>query len=244
MFGLFTIWAGLFALLASVAEPTVPEVGPAPELELEQTVYLRNYYLFTEGRESMGASASLIALNDGVYALTAKHLLGEAMGITPEVRPSDLEKALLSWSFYTNEGFYGDPAPVAQASGVHRPMDEGGGDILVLSVDAIEEAGVLSVSPHRAGIGDHVYLVGCTYAEGAACSQNIYAGSVVSRLPDLINGGQLILFELEGGAIELSGFSGAPVLNENSEVVAVLVSSYDGLAVAAVLPDWMREAAS
>ncbi|MGB0844391.1 MAG: hypothetical protein ACPGVN_06580, partial [Alphaproteobacteria bacterium] len=62
------------------------KIAETPKPAFEKTVLLRNSFWFKDGQNSSGASAVLVEAEWGVAALTAKHLLGPAMGIEPAVK--------------------------------------------------------------------------------------------------------------------------------------------------------------
>ncbi len=239
--------AAAFALVLGVG--ATPEGGgffdsaraqPAPTFE--NAVLLRNDIEFTGGRVTAGASASLIEIDGEVYVLTAKHLLGSAMGVEPAVLPSRFDAELVRWSAAPNRSFYGegdDPFSVA-VTGMHRPDDNLDVDLMLLETDMspADAAGrTLPLSDALAMEGDAVFLVGCPYAEGGACAQNLYPATVLGTMDELY-----VIFLFDAAPPALSGFSGAPILNADGEIVGVLGgrTTRDDGAWGAVTPEWLR----
>lgn len=64
---------------------------------LKKQIWLTNDAKFTDGRTLEGASRFLIKYNGADFAVTARHLLGEAGGVEPEVKINDLSKDVTNW---------------------------------------------------------------------------------------------------------------------------------------------------
>lgn len=228
----------MLALSLGVSIPCTASSALADDgLQLDETVYLRNLYAFSGGRQSGGASASFIELDGVVYVLTAKHLLGSAMGIEPEVLPTQFDANLVGWMVFTNPDVYDEQAdPLARITAIHNPNNSASEDLIVLRTDVRLDAvrdRVLPLADTAVSAGEAVYLVGCTYAEQAACTQNIYRGTVTRAT------GAEIMFNMQAGPSSLAGFSGAPLLNADREIVGVLAGSYGAGAYATAIPDWL-----
>jgi hypothetical protein len=63
----------------------------------KKQILLTNSARFTGNRTLEGASGFLIRYNNSNYAVTARHLLGEDGGVSPEVKVGALGKNLISW---------------------------------------------------------------------------------------------------------------------------------------------------
>jgi hypothetical protein len=136
------------------------------ELGIDRNVYFRNYIEFSGDRSTQGASASLISYDGKIYALTAKHLLTDAMGITPSVKPSKLQDELLTWVLIPNSSLYGtgEIEAIAEITRAHKSSDDFLNDFLLLEVEADPaaiKAKVLPVSNAPVGLGDKVFVIGC-----------------------------------------------------------------------------------
>lgn len=234
--------AAVSALMLSrpASAQDTPVYQTIPSIGVDGPVYFRNAYAFSDERGGEGASASLVELGGKIYALTAKHLLTDAMGIEPAVKPSGFNKALDFWVLVDNPGLY-DPDSaniVVPITGIHRPNDNWDEDVMLLATDAsLEEASdyVLPIAAQPPAANTTVALIGCPYSAKGACGQNIYYGKVVRQ-----SGGDL-LFRLDSPPDRLSGFSGAPIIDRNGEIVAVLSGGAGDLVQAALLPDWLRK---
>ena len=77
-------------------------------LGISDVVFARNLLEFSGDRQSSGASSSLITIDDKVYVLTAKHLLTDAMGIVPTVKPSNFNAELEYWVVLDNVSMYSE----------------------------------------------------------------------------------------------------------------------------------------
>ncbi|WP_162150333.1 S1 family peptidase [Asticcacaulis sp. AC460] len=202
-----------FATVITALCLLAPVAGFSQPAALKDQVLLRNNFAFKTGQKSEGASAFLISQDGKTYAVTAKHLLTGDMGIEPAVKPSQFNATIKYWRFLK-------PATgetVAEVDTLLAPDDDYDRDILFFSIKTIK-AGVtpLKVATQAPVAGDTGYVIGCPYAE-PACNQNIYA----VKYSGADNTGYYI-FEQVNKIGKISGFSGAPVVNAQGEVVAVL----------------------
>jgi hypothetical protein len=162
-----------------------------------------------------GASAFLVRAMDGrTLAATARHLIGEAGGVEPAIPPQNLGSATQSWKLYPRtqpENFVEiDPTRIAEAV-------VGEFDWLILPIK--RSANQLPSEPLvarklRVKIGERIYLIGCPYSEDE-CKQNVYAGIVTERGYE-----DRFRYDLET-PVDLHGFSGAPIIDQNGHVVGV-----------------------
>jgi hypothetical protein len=211
-------------LLNSVTAASAGTPEPVGALLDKGQILLRNYYELKDGRKSSGASAFLIQRDGKVRAITAKHLLGPAMGIDPAVKPMDFDRTMKYWVFFVPT----DDNPVAAVSGIVDPDDNTAIDFIELSVRPLDHPDpdpslhVLEIAKASPKVGDRLSLVGCPYAEND-CVQNIYPGSVASVSDNRIT------MKLDDNGFSLAGFSGAPVLDRRGEVVGVLKNRHNGL---------------
>ena len=245
--GKFVVRACLEALVLGVIAAALPasaQEGPVyhtiSSVGIDGPVYFRNAYAFTDERGGEGASAALIAFEGKVYALTAKHLLTDAMGIEPAVKPSEFDKALDFWVLVDNPGLY-DPdsaETIISATGIFRTSDDWDDDVMLLKTSVtIDEASefLLPVAKTLPPSGAGVVLIGCPYSQAGACGQNIYAGKVVQ-----VSDGSMTL-KLDNPPDRLAGFSGAPIIDRNGAIVAVLYGGSGDMVRASLLPDWLRK---
>ncbi len=167
-----------------------------------------------------GASAFLMRTPDGrVLAATARHLLGEAGGVQPEIYLQELDQVLDSWRLHPRTR--SSPAISVQGLAL-RGLDRPDLDWLVLNLDgSAAPTGVepLQVRLRPVEVGETVHLIGCPYA-AARCVQQVYSGRVVERLP-----GHMFRYEFKPH-VNLSGFSGAPVIDDQGHLVGVMTVSF------------------
>lgn len=218
----------------------VPDVvfEMAPEIGIESLVFYRNVMFFTEERETGGASSSLIEIDGRVHIVTAKHLLTDSMGVEPSVRPTRFEQESEGWFVIDNLGFYFEEyaSVILEVTGILEPNDDWDEDIIVLSTNVSTDeyqTEILPVSYELPRRGERVYVIACTYAAGPDCVQAIYPAEVAG-----MRFGHLS-FRYDTPPSDGSGFSGAPVLNDEGELVAVLTGGFGDLDIAAPLPDWL-----
>ncbi len=169
----------------------------------------------------IGASAFLINYRNKVFAVTAKRLLGEAMGVEPEIRVDDLKKLLISWKMFPRVKINAQFDTII--IGVNNlNYDSFNYDILLLEVTNTK-FNILPLNPdfNLPAKGDNLYIIGCPYNQ-ENCKQNVYEifydsfEEETSRLNFIIK-----------TKFELSGFSGAPIVNKYGKVVSILTSGWE-----------------
>jgi len=200
--------ATLLLLLGTQASAQMP----APAVTRTQVV-LRNVIRFKTGQEAFGASAFLLDVRGRTYAVTVKHMLGEDMGITPPVKPSQVNTQLKEWLFFVP----GTHAVVSRARQLVTPNDNPDIDRIALSLEAgttSPAVSVLKLADIAPKPGDTLFIMGCLYAE-EACHQSTYRvtylgsqdGYMIVKPVDVID--------------NFAGFSGAPVVDAEGRAVAV-----------------------
>lgn len=210
----------------------------APEIGVESLIFYRNIMYFTDGREAYGASSSLINVDGRVHVVTAKHLLTDSMGIVPSVPPSRFEEETEGWYVTDNLGYHNmdNASVIVPVAGILEPNDDWNEDFIVLETEALTsefETEVLPVSFELPRRGDRVYVFGCTYDAATGCIQAMYPAEVAGMRFGYLS------FRYDMPPSNGSGFSGAPVLNDEGELVAVLTGGYGDLDIAVPLPDWL-----
>lgn len=183
------------------------------ELVKTKQILLTNDAQFTKNRLMQGASAFLIQYKDSVYAVSAKHLLGDAMGIKPEVKLKNIVSELLYWNIYPRNNQLTDDTISLNAN--YLDFEKLKSDILMLRINNNSDIHVLSVADTLPKFLEKVYLIGCPYSEDE-CYQNIYPLKYIGIKNELITCST-------NEEIELSGFSGCPIVNAQGEVIGVLI---------------------
>lgn len=189
---------------------------------LKKQVLLTNEAQFTKNRTLEGASGFLIKHNGTNFAVTVSHLLGEAGGVEPEVQVVDLVKSLTKWEMM--------PRVVTNAARETVKLSADGldfsrstADIVLLKVVSNNfEIEVLTPNFEIPTEGETLYIIGCPYIEDK-CRQNSYPVEFLGLEENLLVGET-------NTKVNLSGFSGAPLVNGKGEVVGALVGggSSDG----------------
>ncbi|HQU84382.1 MAG TPA: serine protease [Pyrinomonadaceae bacterium] len=202
-------------------EPKINNPNSSPfnvETLLKKQILLTNNVEFTNNRAMNGASGFLIKHSSSTFAVTARHLLGEAGGVEPEVKINDLSSSLKKWEMM--------PRVVTNAAKETVKLDAKGldfsnslNDIVLLKVISTNfEIEVLTPNFNLPTVGEKLFLIGCPYSE-TKCKQNPYPLEFVES----DESENLLIFEIKS-TVDLRGFSGAPVVNAKGEVYGVLVS--------------------
>ncbi|MES2850193.1 MAG: trypsin-like peptidase domain-containing protein [Bacteroidota bacterium] len=189
------------------------------ELVSNKQVLLTNYARFKGYKTTLeGASSFLINYNNKVYAVTAKHLLGPAMGIEPEVKTTELKKHLAQWRMFPRVAVKSSLDTVLVKPG-ELLYDSLKNDILMLEVATLK-TNTTALTPNFSlpEKGDKLYLIGCPYSQ-STCRQNIYEVVFDSYDP----AGSVLNCIIETDVV-LTGFSGAPIVDSKGNVVAVLIT--------------------
>ena len=189
------------------------------ELVSKNQILLTNEASFKDHTALNGASAFLIEYKQGIYAVTARHLLGEAGGVEPELKPEDLATYLTSWKLFPRVG-----SALSTDTVIIKKSDFNYGsstsDILLLEIeDQAVKQYALTPTFKLPKENDPLFIIGCPYSE-ADCKQNTYSVTYVDYDEDSHSIVCLITEK-----VELAGFSGAPILDGNGHVVALLTGS-------------------
>jgi hypothetical protein len=179
---------------------------------LNKQVFFRNDFSFHFEQTAQGASAFFIRHKEKTYVVTAKHLLGEGMGIMPWVLPSTFDKRLNYWRVINPMD--GKQVYVGR---IKKPNDDWELDIIMFPLEEkIASENILTIATTEPKVFDQLFIIGCPYEE-TKCTQNIYP-----LLYRGMNGTQL-MFTWPNKNVSSKGFSGAPIVNAKGEVVATYV---------------------
>ena len=143
-------------------------------------IVLTNDAQFAGHSPLVGASAFLIRTSDDrVLAATAKHLIGSAGGVEPEIPVDLLPEKIVSWRVHPRTlpiDFVEIAALGAQG------LDDDDHDWLVLSLKPHRHvpSRALKMRQHPVAVGETVFLIGCSYQE-PECKQSVYTGVVTER---------------------------------------------------------------
>jgi hypothetical protein len=192
------------------------------KLALKKQVLLTNNASFKKHKDEMsGASGFLINYQGQVYAVTAKHVLGEAMGIEPEIKLSEFNNYLISWKMFPRIpiNIKTDTVVIGKLKRNYDALDK---DILLLEVEN-SNYNVLPLTPsfNLPKKGEKLYIIGCPYSQ-EKCKQNLYEITY-----DSYDTETSMLNFLIKSKVELSGFSGAPIVDSSGNVVSILTSGWD-----------------
>ncbi|HEV8291449.1 MAG TPA: serine protease [Tepidisphaeraceae bacterium] len=214
-------WAALVVAIGLVGcDRQKPVIKPPVETWVSQKwetwpqIVLTNDATFNGHTAMQGASSFLIQARDGrIFAVTAKHLLGDAAGVSPEIQVSQFNNVLKSWKLAprTKEKSF---VQVDKLVAWGKEKEE---DWLIFSLKSTAKLPSRPLKVRGSPVSDEeqVYLLGCPYAEDD-CQQNVHAGHVLKTYE------QEIHFDFSPTP-SLSGFSGAPLIDGNGHLVGILV---------------------
>lgn len=201
-------------------QKNIPNYGESTknlERVMSKQVLLSNDVEFSGNRTLKGASGFLINYNGGTYAVTARHLLGEEGGIQPSVSVEQLSSDVFKkWEMKPRV-----PADAAKQTIKLDPKgldysDSKGDVILFKTAPGDYDLGVLTPGFNDPTEKDDAYLIGCPYRD-TSCKQSKY-DLVFEEFDAKQNAYVFSIF----AQVDLSGFSGAPIINGKGEVIAVL----------------------
>ncbi len=164
-------------------------------------------------------SAFLLSHQDHTYAVTAKHVLLETMD--QGVDCISTQGHVAEWQLQP----FNEKTGVVKLGPLLNENTEQSLDISVLNDDwllfdvASNQSTLvpLKIAEQPLQVGDAIAVYGCSYSNQDHCQQNKLTGHYVKT--DGVN----LLIKLENDDMsQLRGLSGAPVLNEHQEVVAIV----------------------
>ncbi len=155
-----------------------------------------------------------------IVLVTAHHLLGPMGGLSTEVAWNDVPKSVKRASCKTivtpAQSWTGAPLAIPGAASFNNQTKDGLRDIALLTVQEKPTAKALKLAPALPKLGDTVWLV-AQLASGAPKDKLLFKAKVV-RVQDLALN---YLVDDPDRTFDLRATSGAPVVNERGEVVAV-----------------------
>jgi hypothetical protein len=183
---------------------------------LQEQILLTNSAKFKGNRDLDGASGFLIDYKNSSFAVTAKHLLGEAGGVEPEIELTSLENNLIEWKMMPRSNV--KPKETVNLNTLGLKYTNSIADILILNI-ASKDFTIKRLIPNFEipKQKEKLYMVGCPYSEDN-CRQNIYEVT----FSEFVSAAGMLICELKT-KVQLSGFSGSPLLNKKGEVIGVLV---------------------
>lgn len=188
---------------------------------LKKQILLTNTAIFAGNRILEGGSGFLIRHNNQTFAVSAKHLLGEAGGVEPEVHLTQLDKNLMMWRM-TPRVVVNPATETVTLNAKGLDFKQAIHDILLLNVASNTfDLAILKPNFVLPAVGETLYLIGCPYSE-TGCKQNVYRLKFAE-----FDKTEAALFCEMTADVDLRGFSGAPIVNQNGEAVGVLVSSIE-----------------
>ena len=195
-------------------EPQKPAAWAATPHEKWPQMVLTNAARFKGHTSLNGASSFLVQLKSGeVVAATARHLLGDAGGVKPEVKPADFNASLDSWFMHPRTR----PDEVVKVRSLaSQPDPRPGFDWVLFHIEGTGEsvATPLTLRRTRVKAGETVHLIGVSYAEPTV-AQKIYSGVVTERRGDRFR------YRITP-YVNIRGFSGAPIVDDDGLLVGVM----------------------
>lgn len=158
-----------------------------------------------------------------VVLVTAHHLLGPMGGLSAEIAWSDVPKAVkrATCKSITNpaQTWIGTPLAIPGAASFNNQTQDGLRDIALLTLQGKAAVKPLKLAAAQPKLGEPVWLV-AQLVSGAPKEKLLFKAKV-ARVQDLALN---YLIEDPAGTFELRATSGAPVVNERGEVVAVNIA--------------------
>lgn len=187
------------------------EFRKAPNIALTNNAYFR-------GREKLGgASGFLIQYNGVEYGISVKHLIEErGGGYKPSMKLSELNNICILWEMFPRTL----SEKVVKMDKLLNTDDANTDDILIFSLAPNRDTSLYALPVRQSPkLPENVWLIGCPYTE-RNCQQNKYSLKVIDTEKGLV-----VARNLEPLGEAINGFSGAPIVDENGQVIGVLVGA-------------------
>jgi hypothetical protein len=179
-----------------------------------------------------------------VVLVTAHHLLGPMGGLSTEVAwndvPKSVKRATCKSIATPAQSWTGTPLAIPGAASFNNQTKDGLRDIALLTVQGKPTAKPLKLAPAQPKLGDTVWLV-AQLVSGAPQEKLLFKAKV-ARVQDLALN---YVVDDPAGTFDLRATSGAPVVNERGEVVAVNLAGgrvADGFNLAGISGNVVRKA--
>jgi hypothetical protein len=179
-----------------------------------------------------------------VVLVTAHHLLGPMGGLPAEVAWNDVPKAVKRATCKSirnpAQNWIGMPLAIPGAASFNNQSKDGLRDIALLTLQGKAAVPPLKLAATQPKLGDTVWLV-AQLMSGAGQDKLLFKAKV-ARVQDLALN---YLIEDPEGTFDLRATSGAPVVNERGEVVAINIAGSrvaDGFNAAGVSINVVRKA--
>lgn len=229
------IISGLIAFLTNSCEGPEPvKLGPKQDWKKEEyltskQIVFTNEYRFKDGRYALGASSFLVKAKNQTVLCTAKHLLSEAMGISPKVATSDFNAQLDYWKvFAKNDKIFGDTLSVSRM--ITQKSEPS--DIILLKCKSTTGSGLLTLTPRltRVGADEELEIIGYEFGDASGDQKSFKVTF------DEYDRSTIIVKAKK--PFRANGMSGSPVVDASGYVVGVLVGGgmFDGSMYLSVEP--------
>jgi hypothetical protein len=222
---LFLLAAGFCALLyAGCGESPKSQFSHAGlDSVLQKQVLLANDATF-EGEPLMArGSAFMMRYQDQLFGVTGRPwIVGDtSMHPTPTIKR--MRSAIKSWRMYPH-GAAATPDNAMEVAYDSSQSSSYKEDIIFLKAQSdLTEFAALKPQFELPTIDDTLFLIGCSIGD-PACKQNVYPVVFQKYVPK----GSSLTFLMPSDA-NTDGFGGAPIVNRQGEVVAMLISGGDFL---------------